>query len=95
MDVPNARQWRERLHRGKYLSPTGHLNHFTKKTLRHLLTSVGLEVIYATDAPSCLRIYWRLGLGPLAYSLARLSHRRLPAIGSGVCAIGRKLSTAP
>ena len=92
VDVPNAHQWRERLRRGKYLSPTGHLSHFTKKTLQHLLTSVGLEVVYVTGAPNCLGIYRRLGLGPLAYSLARLSHRRLPAIGSGVCAIGRKLS---
>src|SRR5438105_5751220 len=33
VDVPNADQFRERIHRGKFLSPTDHLNHFTKKTL--------------------------------------------------------------
>jgi 2-polyprenyl-3-methyl-5-hydroxy-6-metoxy-1,4-benzoquinol methylase len=89
VDVPNADQWRERLRRGKYLSPTGHLNHFTKKTLQHLVARAELEVVYATGAPSCLRIYQRLRLGSFSYPLARLTHRSLPAFGSGVCVIGR------
>jgi SAM-dependent methyltransferase len=95
IDVPNADQWRERLRRGEHLSPTGHLNHFTKKTLRRLLARAGLEVVYSTGAPSCLGIYLRLGLGSLSYPLARLSHRWLPAIGTGVCAIGRKAAPGP
>jgi hypothetical protein len=89
VDVSNAHQWRERLRHSKYLSPTGHLNHFTRNMLGHLRTAVALEVVYNIGAPSRLLIYRRLGLGPLACSLARLSH------GSGVCAIAGKLSTGP
>jgi len=91
LDVPNADQLGERVRRGKFLSPTGHLNHFTKKTLATLMAKVGLKVVYLTGAPSLVQVYHRIGLGQLSYPLARYTHRTLPAIGSSVCAIGQKV----
>lgn len=90
IDVPNARQLKERFRRGDTLDPTSHWSHFTLETLQGLFTRIGCVVVYASAAPSLVNLYHRLGLTTACYPLARLTKRVLPAIGTGACVIGRR-----
>lgn len=90
IDVPNAGQVTELLHRGRTLDPTAHFNHFTIASLRHLVRRIGCRPIFCSAGPSLVRLYHRMGLKRLCYSMGRLSRRLLPPVGSGVCAVGRR-----
>lgn len=90
IDVPNARQLAEWLHRGKTLDPTSHWNHFTLSTLKRFVQRLGCTVAYASAAPSLIGLYGKFVPDRVAIALGRLSRRVLPPWGSGVCVIARK-----
>ena len=90
LDVPNAKQAAEVLNPGTTLDPTSHFNHFTVETLSQLVEKVGCLPLYQSGSPGLVTAWPRLGMGRWAISLARLTRRLLPDVGSGVCVIGRK-----
>jgi 2-polyprenyl-3-methyl-5-hydroxy-6-metoxy-1,4-benzoquinol methylase len=89
IDVPNAHQFRELKSRGSTLHPNSQWNHFTTHTLSALFQRIGCEVVYRSGAPALLGLWGKLGISD-SFALAHLAKRILPAVGTGVCAIGRK-----
>jgi len=92
VDVPNVRQPGEWLSRGKTLDPTSHLNHFARATLRRLLEMAGCRVLFCSASPSLINVYHKLGLKKWCCTFARLTRSLLPPVGTGVCAIGRRIN---
>jgi 2-polyprenyl-3-methyl-5-hydroxy-6-metoxy-1,4-benzoquinol methylase len=93
LDVPNVRSLRYLL-RGDYaFNPTGHLYHFSARTLTQLLARAGLDVLEAKTSLSLLSVMPKVVADPeLAASIAHRLYR-LPTAGFGLNVVAIKRGT--
>lgn len=92
IDVPNVHQPKEWFSKGRTLDPTSHWCHFSQKTLSLLLEKIGCEVLYTSASPALVGIFQKAGFGNASFSAGAFAKRVLPPLGTGVCAIGRRIS---
>ena len=90
IDVPYVHQLKEWFSRGSTLDPTSHWCHYSKKTIKKLMVDLGCKILFCSAAPSLVSVYNMMGLMNWIYPLGCMTKSILPAIGTGVCVIGRK-----
>jgi len=90
LDVPNIFDLKSYLRRSAAINPTGHLYHFSAKTIRQLLIKAGFTIVQLKNSFSGVHLIGKIVKNPeLASDIAHLLYR-LPTYGFGLSVVAMR-----